>query len=172
MIPLVPSKELETTTVTPDEIVYTPTRPCVRPRRADLDRRGLSNLRGQPHHLLPLDGQSRALWTGVAHAQGPALAGDAQRTPPETVEIVLAESIARPTLGARRLLEHLAERDVSLSASGVQKVLVRRHLGRRAQRVAALAQITAAGSGLVTETAKEGPFGARIDPRARADGAP
>jgi transposase len=45
--------------------------------------------------------------------------------PPETVEIVLAEAIARPTLGARRLLEHLEERSVVLSASGVQKILVR-----------------------------------------------
>lgn len=79
--------------------------------------------------------------------------------PPETVEIVLAEAVARPTLGARRLLEHLAERDVMLSASGVQKLLVRHCLGRRNQRVAALAQITAMDTGLVTEAAKDGPFG-------------
>ncbi len=79
--------------------------------------------------------------------------------PPETVEIVLAEAVARPTLGARRLLEHLEERKVSLSASGVQKILVRHCLGRRGQRLAALAQITAMSTGLVTEAAKEGPFG-------------
>jgi transposase InsO family protein len=80
-------------------------------------------------------------------------------TPPHVVEIVLAEAVARPTLGARRLLEHLAERQVTLSASGVQKILVRHHLGRRSERVAALAQITAATSGLVTDPAKNGPFG-------------
>ena len=78
---------------------------------------------------------------------------------PEVVEVVLAEAVARPTLGARRLLEHLAERDVRLSASGVQKILNRHHLGRRAQRVAALAQITAAETGLVTDDARNGPFG-------------
>ena len=46
-----------------------------------------------------------------------------------------------------------------LSASGVQKILRRHRLGRRAQRVAALAQLTAATSGIVTTQAKDGPFG-------------
>lgn len=80
-------------------------------------------------------------------------------TPPEVIEIVLAEAVARPTLGARRLLEHLEERGVVLSASGVQKILRRHNLGRRAQRLAALASITAADTGLVNRTALEGPFG-------------
>lgn len=80
-------------------------------------------------------------------------------TPAEVIEVVLAEAIARPTLGARRLLEHLEERGVALSGSGVQKILGRHSLGRRAQRVAALAQITAADKGLLTRDALEGPFG-------------
>jgi transposase InsO family protein len=80
-------------------------------------------------------------------------------TPPHVVEAVLAEAVARPTLGAGRLVEHLAERGITLSASGVQKILVRHCLGRRAQRVRALAQITAADSGLVTDDARSGPFG-------------
>jgi len=80
-------------------------------------------------------------------------------TPTHVVEIILAEAIARPTLGARRLLEHLAEREVALSASGVQKVLLRHHLGHRRERIAALAQITAAETGLVTDEARNGPFG-------------
>ncbi len=80
-------------------------------------------------------------------------------TAPHVTEIVLAEAVARPTLGARRLLEHLEQRQVVLSASGVQKILRRHNLGLRAQRVAALAQITAVSTGLVTDTAKDGPFG-------------
>ena len=80
-------------------------------------------------------------------------------TPAHIVEIVLAESVARPTLGARRLLEHLAEREVVLSASGVQKILLRHSLGHRRERIAALAQITAAETGLVTDDARNGPFG-------------
>ncbi|MCA1676141.1 MAG: hypothetical protein LC799_29515, partial [Actinobacteria bacterium] len=51
--------------------------------------------------------------------------------------------------------KHLQERDVLLSASGVRMLLVRYCLGRRHQRVAALAQITAAGTGLVTDAPKD-----------------
>lgn len=80
-------------------------------------------------------------------------------TTPEEVSIILAEAVARPTLGARSLLRHLAKRKVYRCASGVQKVLNRHHLGTRAQRVAALATITAADTGLVTDAAVEGPFG-------------
>ena len=72
---------------------------------------------------------------------------------------MLAEAVARPTLGARQLVGHLADRGVRLSASGVQKLLRRHRLGRRAQRVAALAQLTAATTGILTTDAKDGPFG-------------
>ena len=41
----------------------------------------------------------------------------------------------------------------------MQKILGRHRLGRRRQRVAALAQLTAANTGLVTDDAREGPFG-------------
>src|SRR5512144_3172859 len=68
---------------------------------------------------------------------------------PEEVSAILAEAVARPTLGARQLLDHLAARGISCSASGVQKVLRRYNLGRRKQRLAALASITAAESRLV-----------------------
>ena len=80
-------------------------------------------------------------------------------TPPDQVEAVLAEAVARPTLGARQLVDHLAVRGVRLSPSGVQKLLRRHQLGRRAQRVAALAQLTAATTGILTTDAKDGPFG-------------
>ena len=79
--------------------------------------------------------------------------------PPDQVEAVLAEAVARPTIGAQRLVGHLADRGVRLSASGVQQILRRHQLGRRAQRVAALAQLTAATTGILTTPAKDGPFG-------------
>lgn len=72
---------------------------------------------------------------------------------PWEVEIILAEAIARPTLGAASLLEPLADRGVHRSRTGVQKVLVRHKLGTRAQRVAVLAGITAATEGLITPEA-------------------
>lgn len=81
---------------------------------------------------------------------------------PEEVSAILAEAVARPTLGARQLLDHLAARGVHRSASGVQKVLRRHNLGRRKQRLAALASITAAETGLVTDAAKDGGHGADL----------
>jgi transposase InsO family protein len=80
------------------------------------------------------------------------------QVPAHEEEVILAEAVSRPTLGARRLLEHLAERGVHRSASGVQKVLRRCGLGTRRQRVAALASLTAADTGLVAPRALE-PFG-------------
>jgi transposase InsO family protein len=80
-------------------------------------------------------------------------------TPTWQVEIVLAEAVSRPSLGAGQLLPFLEDRGVELSASGVQKVLNRHQLGRRRQRLSALAQLTAAAGGPVVERALEGPFG-------------
>lgn len=77
----------------------------------------------------------------------------------EEVSVILAEAVARPTLGPRSLLRHLRARGVHRSASGVAKVLRRHHLGTARQRVAALASLTAAETGQVTEQALEGPFG-------------
>jgi len=78
---------------------------------------------------------------------------------PEEVSTILAEAIARPTLGPKSLLRHLAARGVHRSASGVAKVLRRHQLGTAKQRVAALASLTAAEAGQVTDAAAEGPFG-------------
>jgi transposase InsO family protein len=80
-------------------------------------------------------------------------------TPPWQIDIILAEAISRPTLGAGQLLEFLEDRGVIISAAGAQKVLRRHRLGRRSQRLAALAQLTAASGGPITEAALEGPFG-------------
>jgi transposase InsO family protein len=77
----------------------------------------------------------------------------------EEVAIILSEAITRPTLGPRSLLRHLKARGVDRSASGVAKVLRRHNLGTARERVAALASLTAADTGQVTEQALEGPFG-------------
>ena len=106
-------------------------------------------------------------WKRLADAYGlEALRPRARRrsrqpneTPPWQADIILAEAISRPTVGAGQLLEFLEDRGVSISAGGVQKVLARHRLGRRSQRLAALAQLTAVTGGPVTETALEGPFG-------------
>ena len=77
----------------------------------------------------------------------------------EEVAVILSEAVTRPALGPRALLRHLRARGVDRSASGVAKVLGRHHLGTAKQRIAALASLTAAGTGQVTGAAMEGPFG-------------
>jgi transposase InsO family protein len=77
----------------------------------------------------------------------------------EEVAVILSEAITRPTLGPRSLLRHLRARGVDRSASGVAKVLRRHNLGTGRERIVALASLTAAESGQVTEQALDGPFG-------------
>ena len=106
-------------------------------------------------------------WVGKAEQSGlSALLPKGRRRPhqpnsmsSEEVSIILAEAIARPTLGPRSLLRHLAARGVDRSASGVAKVLRRHNLGTSRRRVAALASLTAADTGQLTDAAMEGPFG-------------
>lgn len=78
--------------------------------------------------------------------------------PAHEEEVILAEAVSRPTLGAGRLIEHLHERGVRRSASGVAKVLRRHGLATRRARVAALATLTGADTGLLARRAAE-PFG-------------
>jgi transposase InsO family protein len=158
--PLVPTKEpQESTTVTPAEIIYH--------RRVQiLDRAGQTSVT-EACRTFGVSRTTYYRWAGRAQRYGlAALLPKGRRppvmptaTPPDQVEAVLAEAVARPTLGARQLVGHLADRGVRLSPSGVQKLLVRHRLGRRAQRVAALAQLTAATTGILTAQAKDGPFG-------------
>jgi transposase InsO family protein len=104
-------------------------------------------------------------WIGLAKRYGlSALVPKARRRPTQPnemavheIEGILAEAIARPTLGAGRLLEHLAERDINRSKSGVQKVLTRHGLGTRATRITALAALTAATTGVITREVE--PYG-------------
>jgi transposase InsO family protein len=74
-------------------------------------------------------------------------------TPPDQVEAVLAEAVARPTLGARQLVDHLAVRGVRLSPSGSRSSC------DATGSAAALAQLTTVTTGILTIDAKDGPFG-------------
>jgi transposase InsO family protein len=163
--PLVPTKEpQEPTTVTPAEIIYH--------RRVQvLDRAGQTSVT-EACRTFGISRTTYYRWAGRAQRYGlAALLPKGRRppvmptaTPPDQVEAVLAEAVARPTIGAQRLVDHLADRGVRRSPSGVQKLLRRHRLGRRAQRVAALAQLTAATSGIMTAQAKDGPSGPATSP--------
>jgi transposase InsO family protein len=106
-------------------------------------------------------------WLDKATRYGMAALMPKDRRPPvmpnamsaQEVSAVLATAVANPTLGARQLVDHLEAQGVARSASGIQKVLRRHNLGTRRQRIAALASLTAAGTGQLTDAALEGPFG-------------
>jgi transposase InsO family protein len=81
-------------------------------------------------------------------------------TPTHVVEDLLTLAVIEPTLGCRQYADRLAERSYRIGKSTVQKLLVDHGLGRRAQRVARAAAITAATTGLSTDAAREAePFG-------------
>ena len=106
-------------------------------------------------------------WVNKAEAYGLSALLPRERRKPhqpnamtsEEVAVILSEAIARPTLGPKSLLRHLKPRGVDRSASRVAKVLRRHHLGTAKERIIALASLTAAESGQITEEALEGPFG-------------
>lgn len=112
-------------------------------------------------------------WIGKAERYGLSALLPKQRRRPhqpnemssEEIAGILAQAIARPTLGAKVLLRHLRARGVDRSASGVAKVLRRHNLGIAKQRVAALASLTATGTGQLTEAAMEGRSGSACTPR-------
>ena len=160
MDPVVPSTEPEEpTAVTPSEIIFH--------RRVRVLEHAAKTSVAEAHRVFGVSRKTIHAWKRLAEAYGlEALMPKARRapampnaTPTWVVEELLAEAVVRPTLGADRYVEVLAERGFVLSRSGTQKLLNRCGLGRRRQRVAALAQLTAATSGLVTEAALEGPFG-------------
>jgi len=81
-------------------------------------------------------------------------------TPTHVVESLLTLAVLQPTLGCRRYADLLAEKGFSIAKSTVQKHLVAHGLGRRSERLARAAAITAMTTGLLTEAARdEEPFG-------------
>lgn len=145
--------------MTPSEIIFH--------RRVRVLEHAAKTTVAEAHRVFGVSRKTIHDWKRLAEAYGlDALMPKPRRrpqlpnqTPTWVVEELLAEAVVRPTLGADRYAEILAERGFAMSRSGVQKILNRCGLGRRRQRVAALAQLTAATTGLVTEPALEGPFG-------------
>jgi transposase len=81
-------------------------------------------------------------------------------TPTWVLNELLTLATLEPTLGCRQYADRLADRGYGIAKSTVQEILVRHGLGRRSQRVARMAAITALSGGLVTEAAGDDePFG-------------
>jgi len=81
-------------------------------------------------------------------------------TPTWVVNELLTLAVIEPTLGCRQYADRLADRGYEIAKSTVQDILGRHSLGRRSQRVARSAAVSALTNGLVTEAASEDePFG-------------
>ena len=74
-------------------------------------------------------------------------------TPTHVLELLLTLAITTPTLGCRQYADRLDDQGFTVSKSTVQNLLVAHRLGRRHQRLARAAAITAITTGLVTEIA-------------------
>ena len=139
MDPLVPTKEpKEPITVTRDEIIYH--------RRVRLLEHASET--GNVAEACRVFGVSRTRyyeWAAVAARYGP--------------EALMPRARRRPQLPNATPTHVVAERGFEVGKTTVQKLLAERGLGRRGQRVARAAAITAASTGLVTEAAAEAPWG-------------
>lgn len=81
-------------------------------------------------------------------------------TPTHVIEVLLTLAITLPTLGCRQYADRLIEQGFTLGKSAVQAHLVAHGLGRRHQRLARAAAITALTTGIATEAARDDePFG-------------
>jgi transposase InsO family protein len=86
-------------------------------------------------------------------------------TPTWVVDQLLRLAVLEPTRGARFYAERLAGDGFGISKSGIQNLLNRHNLGRRAQRVAACARLALFSEGLITDAAidtlgeRDGPSG-------------
>jgi transposase InsO family protein len=107
-------------------------------------------------------------WKRVADRYGlDALVPKARRkpqmpeaTPTHVLEALFTLAVLQPTLGCRRYADLLGDQGFSIAKSTVQKHLVAHGLGRRNERLARAAAITAATTGLLTEAVRtDEPFG-------------
>lgn len=76
-------------------------------------------------------------------------------TPTHVVERLLTLAVNEPTIGARRYADRLGDDGFVISRTTVQKLLNDHGMGRRAQRVARAATITALTTGLITQAARD-----------------
>jgi transposase InsO family protein len=151
----------EPITVTPAEIIY-------QRRIAVLDYAARVGNVAEACRVFGISRTRYYEWKGVADHYGLAALMPKERrrpqmpeaTPTHVVEALLTLAVVEPTIGCRQYADRLGDRGFAIAKSTVQKHLVAHGLGRRAQRLARAAAITAATTGLVTEAArKDEPFG-------------
>jgi transposase InsO family protein len=151
----------EPITVTPAEIIY-------QRRIAVLDHAQRTGNVAEACRVFGISRRTYYQWKGVADRYGLAALVPKERrapqmpeaTPTHVVESLLTLAVTQPTIGCRQYADRLGDQGFSMAKSTVQKHLVAHGLGRRAQRLARAAAITAATTGLLTDAVREdGPFG-------------
>ena len=160
--PVVPPTEPQgTTTVTSDQIVY-------HQRVRVLAHSRESGNVAETCRVFGISRKTFYKWRNAAELYGLAALWPKKRrrpamanaTPTHVVETLLTVAVTSPTLGCRQYADRLADHGFEVSKSTVQTLLVAHGLGRRAQRLARAAAITAMTSGLCTDAAREDqPFG-------------
>jgi transposase InsO family protein len=151
---VLPTEPEETTTVTPTDIIY-------QRRVRVLDHARQTGNVAQTCRTFGISRKTFYEWRNRAQRYGlEALVPKTRRapqmpsaTPTWVVNELLTLAVTEPTIGCRQYVDRLADRGYAIAKSTVQAILVRHGLGRRAQRVARAAAITAHTTGLVTEAA-------------------
>ena len=147
-----------TTTVTSDQIVY-------QQRVRVLDHARATGNVSARCRTFGISRKTFYKWRNVAAKYGvAALMPETRRrpampkaTPTHVVEVLLTLAVTMPTLGCRQYADRLADQGFEIGKSTVQNLLINHGLGRRHERLARAAAITA---DLVTEIAVEDePFG-------------
>lgn len=154
---VVPSTEpKEPTTVTSDQIVY-------QQRVRALDHARTSGNVAQTCRTFGVSRKTFYKWRNTAAKYGlAALMPKSKRppampnaTPTHVLEVLLTLAITTPTVGCRQYSDRLGDQGFEVSKSTVQNLLVAHRLGRRHQRLARAAAITALTTGLVTKLAAD-----------------
>jgi transposase InsO family protein len=157
MDPVAPSTETkEPITVTPTEIIY-------RRRVRVLEHAAESGNVAETCRTFGISRKTFYKWQALAQRYGLEALMPKDRRPPQmpnatptwVVNELLSLAVAEPTIGCRQYADRLGERGYAIAKSTVQELLVRHGLGRRAQRVARAAALSALVGGPVTEAAAD-----------------
>ena len=148
-----------TTTVTSDEIVY-------QQRVRVLDHARVTGNVAATCRTFGMSRKTFYKWRNAAAKYGLAALRPKTKRPPampnttptHVIEMLLTLAITLPTLGCRQYADRLADQGFALGKSAVQSHLVSHGLGRRHQRLARAAAITAMTTGLVTPSGLTLPF--------------
>jgi transposase InsO family protein len=149
-------RDKEPITVTPAEIIY-------QRRIAVLEHAQRTGNVAETCRVFGISRTRYYQWKNVADRYGlDALVPKARRapqmpeaTPTHVIQALLTLAVVEPTIGCRQYADRLGDQGFAIAKSTVQKHLVAHGLGKRSERLARAAAITAATTGLETDAARD-----------------